>query len=444
MHRLITAVPVCLPLGRCLSGSCLVGLTRRTQLFEHLLTHPAWRSATSDAPVPAAAHGGFLSDIFECNDGIRQQVSFLSSRDFHADLKYVELTATAPAAGGDIDRLPSTQLFKDAVRDRAIEMSGAMKKEHLVYVKWRSEGAAADGVSRVTIFNIGFSPETLHVEFLRRAKILQETAVGGFRIHQSGITVFNAPSARGFRFYVPIPPGWTDELLCEALIMQGGLDPDHLLCFGTDYTKNLKVSAPSGDVFFNIAPAGCINHGSEELIPILQPPNRFFVTHPVTGAENHLQVRKAGACKHCWATPGRHQNACVYKGYCRMCLELYADMPAGGKRHACGQGHLSKAQGKSTVDPGAVPSEAPTPSPLAAKLRAMQEANIAAAKAKRKREEDKEASPPEDDPTPAQANKAPRSSGRDSPSAPPSPSPAEAAPATVSKAVARRDKNRKQ
>jgi len=413
-------------------------------MFEQLLTHPAWCSVTADTPVPAAAHGGFLSDVFDSNDGIRQQVSYLSSRDFHADLKYVELTATAPAAGGDIDRLPSTQLFKEAVRDCAIEMSGASKKEHLVYVKWRSEGVAADGVSKVTIFNVGFSPESLHVEFIRRAKLLQETAVGGFRIHQSGISVFNAPSARGFRFYVPIPPGWTDELLCEALIMQGGLDPDHLLCFGTDYTKGLKVSAPSGDVFFNVAPAGCLNHGSEDLIPILQPPNRFFVVHPVTGEENHLQVRKAAACKHCWATPGRHQNACIYKGVCRMCLEKYADMPAEGRRHACGQGHLSKARGRSSIDPGQVPSEAPPPSPLAAKLRAQQELNIAAAKAKRKRAEEEETGPPEaeEEPTPAQANKSPRHPGKDSPSAPSSPAPAEDTPASAAKSDRRAKKKK--
>jgi hypothetical protein len=370
--------------------------------------------------VPAAASGGFLADIFAVNERLRQQVSPLSSTDFQAGLVFAEVTATPPAAGGDIDRLPSTQLFKDALLDLAIDMSGAKAKTDVVMVKWRSENAAPDGVTRVTIFNIGFRPETLHTEFIRRAKLLQATTVGGLGLYQSGLTVLSAPSARGFRFYVPIPPGWTDEQLCEAMIMQGGLDPDHVLSFGADLARNVKVSAPSGDLFFTFAPGGCLNHGSEHRVPITQPPSRMFVKHPVTGVENHLQIRKAGACKDCWAVPGRHQNGCPFKGCCKMCLELWLDMPAEGRRHACGQGHLSKPKEKSAFDPGAMPAEAPPPSPLAARIKKIQLDNIAAAKAKRKREQEPEPAPPQADPTPAQAaeqpsTKAPRTPGNQSP-----------------------------
>ena len=80
--------------------------------------------------------------------------------------------------------------------------------------------------------------------------------------------------------------------------MQGGLNPDHLLDFGADLARGLAVSAPSGDLYFNFAPAGCIDHGSKTLVPITQSPSRMFVVHPVTGVENHLNVMKARACKH--------------------------------------------------------------------------------------------------------------------------------------------------
>jgi hypothetical protein len=456
-------------------------------MFEHLLIDTSQRCVCAD-PLTAATAGGLLADIYDCNDRIRQQVSALSSQDFQADLIYAEVTAVAPAAGGDIERRPDSQGFKEALRDCAIEMSGAKAVTDVVFVKWRSQATAADGVSRATTFNVGFNSAELHAEFVRRAKLLDQTALGGFRITEAALTVFSVPSARGFRFFVPIPAGWSDEQLCEAMVMQGGLDPDHLLSFGADLAKNHTVAAPSGDLFFNYAPAGCMNHGSVTLVPILQPPSRMFVLHPVSGVEHHLQVRKAGACRHCWDTPGRHQSSCIYSGICRMCLEAYADMPAEGKRHACGQGHLSKPRGRSTVFTGEVPSEAPPPSPLAARLRAMQQANIISAKAKRAREPEAEApaapeensaqankaprnagkaspsapaspSPADDTPitvseeaeapaaseeTPAQANKAPRNSGRASPSAPASPSPAEDTPVTVSKAIGRRRKGKEQ
>jgi hypothetical protein len=439
--------PVCPPPGRYLSGRRLVGLTHRAQLK---LNTRIPDQAAADA-VPAAANGGFLAEIFESNDRLRQQMSAIASTDFQTGLTFAEVTATAPSGGGDIDQRPNTQLFKDTLLARAIEMAGAKKESDVVLVKWRSETTALDGVSRMTIFNVGFDPPALHTEFLRRAKVVSDTTVGGFRIFQSGITVLNAPSVRGFRFFVPIPPGWSDEMLYEAMVMQGNLNHDHVLSFGADLAKGLKVSAPSGDMFFNYAPDGCITHGSDTVVPILQPPNRMFVEHPVTGVENHLTLRKVGACKDCWK-PGRHDGPCPYKGICKVCNELWADMPDGGKRHACSQGHLSKPRGKNWVDPGVVSNEQPPPSPLAAKLLKKQEENIAAAKAKRKRDEEP---PPaqQADMTPSEvaaaeaatepSSKSSKNTGNDSPggASPGGPKAAKPAPAATVNKPSRRGKN---
>jgi hypothetical protein len=283
---------------------------------------------------------------------------------------------------------PGTQVFKDALRDVAISMSSAHGKEHVVFVKWRSEVAAADGVARTTLYNVGFKPPELAAEFIRRAKLTEDTAVGGFRIHGHSVSVVELAEGKGFRFYVPIPPGWTDEELCLAMIMQGGLDFDHLLTFGVDMPRNLNVSAPSGDLFFNFAPAGCIDHGSEDLVPITQPPSRMFVCHPVTQVENHLRLRKAGACNDCWKAGSTRHRGCKYEGICKMCHVPYAEMPEGGKRHACGQGHLSKPPSTAPrqVNTGEMPAQAPPSSPLAAKLKAAMQKNIEEARAKRKRE----------------------------------------------------------
>ena len=225
------------------------------------------------------------------------------------------------------------------------------------------------------------------------------------------------------------------------MVMQGGLNPDHVLSFGADLARGLDVTAPSGDLYFNFAPAGCIEHGFKGGAPILQPPERMFVVHPMTGAESHLKIRKAGACKWCWL-PGRHDTEgnteCPLLGMCKMCLEPFEQMPQGGKRHACTQGHVYKDPVSRPVDPGTVPDSAPPLSPLAAKLKEQQELGLRIAKEKRKRL----AGDSDTDPglTPSQAAartppaKAAKATGNSSPagaaeastaSKPPNPAPAE-------------------
>jgi hypothetical protein len=144
----------------------------------------------------------------------------------------------------------------------------------------------------------------------------------------------------------------------------------------------------------------------------------MFVVHPVSGAESHLNLRKAGACKHCWV-PGRHTGdvTCPLLGKCRVCLDVFEDMPGEGKRHACSQGHVYKEPVKRPIIPGTIPAEAPPPSPLAAMLRARQEEGLLIAREKRKRMDE-----PDDEmpgPLPSQvetpSNKASKTSGDSSP-----------------------------
>ena len=171
------------------------------------------------------------------------------------------------------------------------------------------------------------------------------------------------------------------------MVMQGGLDFNHVRTFGVDLKHSSVISEPSGDLFFNFAPAGCIGHGSDSLVPLTQPPGRFFVTHPITGVENHCKIRKAGACGDCWKPGPTRHSGCAYTGTCRMCLIPWEEMPNKGKRHACGQGHLNKEPTKMPALPGEIPAEAPPSSPLALKLKAQLETNIQAAKLKRKQPE---------------------------------------------------------
>jgi hypothetical protein len=374
------------PPCRLLSGGRSAGLTHRAQLpFPRLLL---LSEACAHCDGAAASNGGFLAEIFECNPKLRQQASAIASADFQEKLHWAEVAATHPTGAGDIDRAPGTQLFRDTLRDTAISMSSAHGDKHIVFVRWRSDATAPDGVSKLTIYNVGFNLPELRDEFVSRAELANRSSPGGLRILGSAVAVSAAAAAKGFRFYVPMPAGWTDEQLLHAMVMQGGLNPDHVLSFGADLARGLDVIAPSGDLYFNFAPAGCIEHGFKGGAPILQPPERMFVSHPDTGVESHLKIRKAGACKWCWL-PGRHDTVgnkeCPLLGLCKMCLEPFEEMPQGGKRHACSQGHVYKEPVSRPVDPGTVPDRAPPLSPLAAKLKQQQEHGLRIAKEKRKR-----------------------------------------------------------
>ena len=445
------------PPCRLLSGGRSAGLTHRAKLLTPRLLRCS--QARTHRCCAAASNGGFLADIFECNPLLRQQASAIASAEFQESLHWAEVAAKPPAAGGDIDKAPGTQLFKEKLRDVAIALSHSHGQQHIVFVRWRSDAAAPDGVGKVTIYNVGFSTEELRDEFVRLAAEAEKTTPGGLRILSSAVTVSCAAAAKGYRFYVPIPAGWTDEQLIHAMVMQGGLNPDHLLCFGADLARGLEVTAPSGDMYFNYAPAGCLQHGFRDGEPILQPPCRMFVCHPDTQEESHLKIRKAGACKWCWL-PGRHDTEgnkdCPLVGMCRMCLESFADMPEGGKRHACGQGHVYKEPTRKPVFPGMMPDKAPPLSPLAAKLKQQQERGLRIAKEKRKRLDEQSEEPVDvDGLTPSEAvaltpaNKAARTSGNSSPAGaavetaakPPAPAPAEdAGTATASKSRGKKKK----
>ncbi len=354
-------VPACPPPGPHLSGGRRGGLTHRYKTFPL----PS-ASAKLLSPVDTAAdQPGFLQDILASNPLIRQQVSTLASKNYQDDLAFCDVIAAA-ADGAD----PGQPDFKRALQDLAIALSGAYGQTHTVLVKWKDTRQVSQTPTSTT-YRVGFSPPELLEAFLAKASAAVSSGDGLTMLGCTLTAVETRPRQReqaqlSFRFYAPIPPGWTDEQLMQAMIEQGGLDFDHVLNFGFDLRRGTVCNAPTGDLFFNFAPAGCTNHGADTLNPegtapqfeILQPPSRFFVRHPDTGAENHIKIRKAAACQNCWGL-ARHDHPCVYKGYCKMCLIAYDDMDFGGQRHACGQGEMYRPRANTTAAPPPPPLPIP-------------------------------------------------------------------------------------
>jgi hypothetical protein len=339
----------------------------------------------------AAEKPGFLKTIYDANPRIQQSVTPLSSKDYISQLTWCEVAATR-AADAELEHKDKDQGsadFKRALQDLAITLSKAHGTGHTVFVKWRSQDSAPGFFT--TTYNVGFYPPELHALFIEKATNLGKTPQG-FKLMAHVLTVQNVISEQGYRFYVPVPQGWTDESLMQAMVEQANLDPDHILTFGYDVQKKAKCNAPTGDMYFNFAPGGCQNHGSsifdpteqEETVPLIaitQPPSRFFVVNPETGDENHIKVRKAASCQSCWATPGRHSN-CIYKDRCKMCLTLYADMEGAGLRHACGQGDFYRPKPKMAYNPN-MDSGVGKVSAVAKNNKRKMEEGIAEAKAKR-------------------------------------------------------------
>ena len=384
MSASLPCLPECPPPGLHLSGGRRGGLTHRYKTFSLFCVFASLLS-----PVGAAAdQPGFLQDILTANPLIKQQVSALASRNYQDDLTFCEVVAVTDSAD-------SAQTdFKRALQDLAIATSGAHGQAHTVLVKWKDTNSAPQHVS--TTYRVGFYPPELLEAFLAKTKAAMHSDAGLSLLGCKLTVVEIVPrdherTEPSYRFYAPIPPGWTDEQLMQAMIEQAGLDFDHVLNFGLDLRRGTACNAPTGDIFFNFAPIGCTNHGASMLNlagtapqhEILQPPSRFFVRHPDTGIENHIKVRKAAACQNCWGPP-RHDYVCAYKGFCKMCLIAYDDMEAGGKRHACGQGDMYRpraASAPSHPPPLLIPGiPAPPSSELSAKLKAKQLENLARAK----------------------------------------------------------------
>jgi hypothetical protein len=353
-----------------------------------LSTHSPPLTPTSPRVRAASTTPGFLQSICEINPAIAQQVTPLSSKDYISTLKWCEVAASfrGPAVAGDTDA--GSNDFKRALQEVAIKLSNAHGSGHTVAIKWRSVTSTAH--CKTTLFNLGFHPEELKEAFVAKAKNLEDK-VPGFHLLKHELQVSDIVAQKGFKFYVPVPPGFDDETLMTALVEEGGLNPDHLMAFGFDVLKKASCNAPSGDMFFMFAPAGCINHGSvatnphsdavEPLDPILQPPSRLFVTH-ADGTEHHLKVRKAGAYNFCWHVPGRHSD-CIYKYVCRMCLVPRADMEGGGVRHACGQGEMCKERSQTAFNPNMGDAVPQPESEIAAMLRIRMETKIRDVKRKR-------------------------------------------------------------
>jgi len=200
--------------------------------------------------------------MLAANPKIQQQVSRLASTDFQNDLSWCEVTAVG--LGDESDQATSGQPdFKRALQDLAITLSSAHGATHTVLVKWRDARATSPETSGTT-YRIGFYPPELLERFMDKAKAAAESEAGfamlGYPLIATPIQV-----EQGYRFFLPVPQCWSDESLMAALVEQAGLNPDHILNFGYDVRKGTACNAPTGDMYFNYAPAGCLNHGAEML-----------------------------------------------------------------------------------------------------------------------------------------------------------------------------------
>jgi hypothetical protein len=283
-----------------------------------------------------------------------------------------------------------TNDFQQALQKLAISVSGAHGSTHTVMVRWRS--VETQTAAKTTIFSVGFAPVELKTAFVDKAAKMMNT-IQGFHLLDHELMVSDVVAQQGFRFYIRVPAGWADDTLVEAMIQQAGMNPDHVLSFGYDMLRKAGCNAPSGEMYVNFDPAGCVNHGAieydedtyEPTLAIMQPPSSFFVTLP-DGTEDHIKVRKVGACQFCWKSGGRHPN-CIYKGYCKVCLTRWDEMEGGGKRHACCQGDMFREKIKTGFKPNMEAGPEKAASSIAEDLQATMMQNIR--EAKRKRDEDK-------------------------------------------------------
>ena len=164
------------------------------------------------SPLCAAAdQPGFLQDILAANPLIKQQISALASKNYQDDLVFCEVVAAAC----DNDADPGQPDFKRALQDLAIATSGAFGQSHTVLVKWKGSNAAAPQ-NHSTIYRVGFYPPELLEAFLEKTRAAMQNPEGLYMLGCALTIVETAP--RHHRFYAPIPPGWTDEQLMQAML----------------------------------------------------------------------------------------------------------------------------------------------------------------------------------------------------------------------------------
>jgi hypothetical protein len=370
------------------SGRRLWELTNRTQCS--FFSPPCPLNLISLRVCVAASVPGFLQTCYDVNPRIQQAVTPLASKEFVSTMAWCEVAATARGKPKPNAVDAGSNDFKQALQKLAISISGAHGSTHTVMVRWRSvENQTA---SKTTIFSVGFAPVELKTAFVDKAAKMMNT-VQGFHLLDHELAVSDVVAQQGLRFYIRVPEGWADDTLMEAMIQQAGMNPDHVLSFGYDMLKKTSCNAPSGEMYFNFDPAGCVNHGAavydedtyEPTTSIMQPPSSFFVTLP-DGTEDHIKVRKVGACQFCWKPGGRH-GECIYKDFCKVCLTRWDEMEGGGKRHACCQGDMFREKIKTGFNPNMQAGPEKPPSTIAEDLQATMLEHIR--EAKRKRDEDK-------------------------------------------------------
>jgi hypothetical protein len=89
-------------------------------------------------------------------------------------------------------------------------------------------------------------------------------------------------------------------------------------CVGQYYTDNPNARPEQG----------CLNAMLETEVNSFLPQSDF-------GKTFMRKLIKVGSCQHCWGPPHARAEVCMYKGVCRECLAVLADLPFKGFHHSC-------------------------------------------------------------------------------------------------------------
>jgi hypothetical protein len=89
-------------------------------------------------------------------------------------------------------------------------------------------------------------------------------------------------------------------------------------CVGQYYTDNPNTRPEQG----------CLNAMLETQVNSFLPQSEF-------GKTFQRKLTKIGSCQHCWGPPHARGEVCMYKGVCRECLAVLADLPFKGFHHSC-------------------------------------------------------------------------------------------------------------
>jgi hypothetical protein len=131
-----------------------------------------------------------------------------------------------------------------------------------------------------------------------------------------GALAFAGTDAEALGKKIEHPPsaivlGWNPSEEASELISQG-------LCVG-QYHSDMPWTRPRQD----------------EFNAMLESQTDSYLQQSDFGKTFLRKTVKVGACMHCWGPPHANREKCLYKGTCRECLAVLAELPNKGFHHAC-------------------------------------------------------------------------------------------------------------